>query len=129
MMLACVCVFVCLRVRPIQSWQRVFWVIGHEGNTHHKAYLQDRAPLTVRQRPECYLQSGAVNGLISLLVVCKCSVVWFENSVSVDVGLCISRHKCGTLIGNQLMDWLHVQYCHQAEELYLSVNVRVTKAS
>lgn len=25
------------------------------------------------------------------------------------------------------MDWLRVQYCHQAEDLYSSVNVRVEK--
>lgn len=34
-----------------------------------------------------FLQSGAVNGLVSQLVVYKCSVVWFQSSVSVDVGL------------------------------------------
>lgn len=87
-----VCVFACeaasVMTKSVVSHRLGDWTRGEHTHTHHKVYLQERAPPTARLRPECYfLQSGAVNGLISQLVVYKCSVVWFQSSVSVDVGL------------------------------------------
>ena len=89
----CWCVFVVASVmsKGIVSHRLGDWTQGEHTHTHTHT---PQSLLTGTCSTDCttetwalLLQSGAVNGLISQLVVYKCSVVWFQSSVSVDVGL------------------------------------------